>query len=263
MTARRVDTTRRNGMGFLTLNSPADRNALSGDLLTDLDNSLDALLADEHIRSIVLTGSGSVFCSGADLKTATDAGRRRALNTWMVAILRKIADAPKPVICAVNGHVRGGGIGLVAVADIAVAARSATFAFSEVRLGVVPAVISVPILQRIPSHAALPLFLTGRTFDADEAVAVGLVNAAVDGKDLEAEVQQLGGMIQRGAPSALANAKRLARRVAGIPADQAYDEMLELSSATFESAEAREGVSAFLERREPVWAELPHAVSPG
>ena len=178
------------GSRTLTLDSPHNRNALSGALLAQLGDALDAASADPAVRVIVLTGAGSVFCSGADLKErlAVAAGQQVEHRFSLPDVLQRMTDGPKPVVGRINGAARGGGLGLVAACDIAVAGRSTTFAFSEVRLGVAPAIISVPVLPRLLPRAGLELFLTGETFDADRAVAVGLLNAAAD--DLDAEVDR-------------------------------------------------------------------------
>ena len=155
----------RDRAAWITLDSPENRNALSAPLVTELGAHLRAALDDPAVRSIVLTGNGPAFCAGADLKNRGDAvapGSKKA-NPF-VEILRLMWDGPKPVIAAVNGHAFGGGIGLVAAADIAIAADSARFSFSEVRLGLIPAMISVVVLPKLGAHQTMRLFLTGERF---------------------------------------------------------------------------------------------------
>jgi methylglutaconyl-CoA hydratase len=164
-------------------------------------------------------------------------------------ILERIWTHPKPIVAKLAGHARGGGIGLIAAADIVIAAQHATFAFTEVRLGVVPAVISVTVLPRLLPHAAHELFLTGETFNATRAVVIGLVNSAVPAERLDAEVNRYTGMLIKGGPQALALTKQLLRR--DLTPD--FAAMLELSAARFASAEGQEGIRAFAEKRPPSW----------
>ena len=214
------------GVATITLDSPANRNALSAQLRRELLGHLDTALADDAVRVVVLGHTGRVFCSGMDLKESRGAGAADQGVNEVPTILQRIWTAPKPVVAKVGGPTRAGGVGLVAACDIAVAATAATFAFSEVRIGVVPAVISVTVLPRLLPRAAHELFLTGETFDAARAVAVGLVNAAVPAEELDDEVARYVGMLRLGAPGALAATKEMLRaeRPAAL-ADQ-FAEML-------------------------------------
>lgn len=239
----------RSGIATITLDSPANRNALSAQLRAELRGALARTMADESVRVVVLDHTGPVFCSGMDLKETTD-GRG---VTEFTRILEQICTHPKPVVAKVAGPARAGGIGLVAAADIAVAAEEATFAFTEVRLGLVPAVISVTVLTRMLPRPAQELFLTGETFDAPRAVAVGLLTRAVAHEALDAEVQRYTGMLARGAPEALTLTKQLLRRSPAPTMTEDFVAMLELSAARFASAEAQEGVRAFAEKRPPPW----------
>jgi methylglutaconyl-CoA hydratase len=164
------------GVATITLDSPNNRNALSAQLRQELAGHLDAALADEAARVIVLTHAGTVFCSGMDLKEASGGA---AAGQEFPRILESIWTSPKPVVARLAGPARAGGLGLVAAADIAVAADTVSFAFTEVRIGVVPAVISVTVLPRLQPRAANEMFLTGETFDAARAVQIGLLNRAV------------------------------------------------------------------------------------
>ena len=200
------------GIATITLDSPENRNALSRALVEGLEESLGAAIANDRARLIVLTGTGSVFCSGADLKDRGGGGPVAGPG-GLVAILKKIWNSDKPVIGRINGSTRAGGIGLVAACDIAVSVDSATFAFSEVRLGLIPAIISVVILPKLGLTKAMELFLTGDTFDSAEAVRLGLLNAAVPADTLDEGVGRYVGSILKGAPGALGGCKRLVREV--------------------------------------------------
>ncbi len=247
----------RGGVATVTLDSPANRNALSRALMTGLEASLDAALADDRARLIVLTGAGPVFCSGADLKElGTGGGSGQGAGPGgLVTILKRIWYSPKPVIARVGGPTRAGGIGLVAACDIAVSVDTATFAFSEVRIGVIPAIISVVILPKLGLTKGMELFLTGDTFDAGEAVRLGLLNAAVPADRLDETVRRYAGSILKGAPGALSGCKRLVREVPGMGLDPAFELTAKWSAEYFVSEEAREGMAAFAEKRPPRWAE--------
>ena len=235
----------------ITLDSPHNANALSTALLTQLGDALDAAMSDPGVRVVVLTGAGKVFCAGADLKEArTNPAGAPGLMTGVIELLW---EGSKPVICRVNGAARAGGIGLVAACDIAVATDRASFAFAEVRIGVVPAVISVPCLRRMPSRAAAEYFLTGDVFDARRAAEIGLVTSAVPAEDLDAEVARYAGMLLRGGPGALAGTKGVLRDVPVVGFAEGLALMSELSGRYFGSREAAEGMAAFAAKRDPSW----------
>jgi len=232
------------GIATITLDSPANRNALSARLRGQLLDALERTAGDDDVRVVVLDHTGPVFCAGMDLTEPPDAVKE------LPPILERIWTHPKPVVAKLAGLARAGGIGIVAAADIAVAAHDATFAFTEVRLGVVPAVISVTVLARLLPRAAHELLLTGETFDATRAVAVGLLNSTVPAGQLDTEVDRYTGMLVKGGPEALALTKQLLR--APMMA-QDFAAMLKLSAARFASAEAQEGIRAFTEKRPPSW----------
>lgn len=238
------------GVATITLDSPENRNALSAQLRSELAGHLESAMADDHVRVIVLTHAGTVFCSGMDLKEASGGA---LAGQEFPRILESIWTSPKPVVARLAGPARAGGLGLVAAADLAVAADTVSFAFTEVRIGVVPAVISVTVLPRLLPRAANELFLTGETFDAARAVAVGLVNVAVPAGQLDDEVRRFTDMLALGAPNALAATKAMLR--AARPDSMAADlaQMLELSGRHFGSDEGREGMAAFLGKRTPSW----------
>lgn len=237
------------GVAWITLDSPANRNALSRQLIAELHEAIDAAEAADA-RAIVLGHSGTTFCAGADLKERSDGP---VDSTPMVRALQRLSDGPIPSIAVVNGAVRAGGVGLMASCDLVVVHSATTFAFTEVRIGVAAAIISVPILARVnPSLLTAP-FLTGEAFDASEARAMGLVTHVSD--DVDATVGHLVDGLLEGAPAAVAATKALLRRVPTLPRPEAYEEMRRLSEALFQSADAAEGMAAFREKRKPAWAQ--------
>ncbi|MCE1178410.1 MAG: enoyl-CoA hydratase family protein [Micrococcales bacterium] len=254
-TGPRVAVEHGDGLARIALDSPHNRNALSDQLVRELHEALAAADADESVRAVVLTHTGGTFCAGADLTEASsgtigDPARARAEQ--LVDLLRAIVALGKPVIGRIDGHVRAGGMGLVAACDIVVAGPKSTFALTESRLGLAASVISVTVLPRLTSRAASQLFLTGETFDAAEAERVGLVTRAVD--DVDAAVEELRAAFAVCSPQGLRESKLLTTQavLAGLDADR--DRVAEQSSRLFASEEAREGMTAFLERRKPRWA---------
>ncbi|HEY0698597.1 MAG TPA: enoyl-CoA hydratase family protein [Micromonospora sp.] len=242
------------GARTLTLDSPHNRNALSTRLMTELLDALAAAVADESVRAIVLSHTGPVFCSGADLKETAAAYASGTVPAGRLGdVLAAVVECPKPVVARVGGPARAGGLGLVAAADIAVCAREATFAFTEVRIGVVPAVISATVLPRLTSRAAAELYLTGETFDGERAERIGLVTAATPADELDAAVAGYCAALVRGAPGALAGAKALLRRAPAGDLRGQLAELSELSTRYFLSEEGREGVLAFREKRPARW----------
>jgi len=245
----------RNRAAWIRLNRPESRNALSAELLGELSRHLQSAIDDPSVRVVVLTGTGKAFCAGADLKSQGSGVADGKSKNDFVEILKQMREGPKPVICAVNGHAFGGGIGLVAAADIAIAVRGAKFAFSEVRLGVIPAIISVVALPKLGEHHAMRLFVTGERFSADEALGYGLVHRVVEDRDLESAVWAEVDAIAKGAPNAVAAAKRLVREIPRLEPDDAYEVAAERIAKLFASAEAAEGLAAFAQKRPPNWVE--------
>jgi methylglutaconyl-CoA hydratase len=242
------------GVTTLTLDSPANRNALSTPLMRELLDALAAAQADPRVRVVVLTHTGPVFCSGADLKETAEARENGRVPAELLAdVLAAIWELPQPVVARVGGPARAGGLGLIAAADLAICTREATFAFSEVRLGVIPAVISATVLPRLAPRAAAELYLTGNTFAGVRAAEIGLVTAAVEAEGLDAAVTAYTQALVRGGPTALAGTKQLLRR---RPADSVRADLADLSARSagyFKSAEGREGVAAFREKRPAAW----------
>ncbi|MEI6360759.1 MAG: enoyl-CoA hydratase-related protein [Actinomycetes bacterium] len=244
------------GVATITLNRPEARNRLDAEAVALLVQHFDAAAQDPGVRVVVLTGSGSTFCAGADLAAAAagdEAGFAGSGPQAMVRLLTTMLDHPKPIVAKVQGHVAGGGNGLVAACDIAVASSDALFAFSEVRVGVAPAVISVACLAVMGRRDAQELFLTGERVDAQRVREAGLVTRIAPPDALDAVVAGYAALLMAGGPEALAKAKRLIRRVPGLSRDEAFAETAELSASLFSSAEAHEGMTAYLEKRPPSW----------
>ncbi|MEY8014774.1 enoyl-CoA hydratase family protein [Mycobacterium servetii] len=251
----------------LTLNSPHNRNALSSALVGQLHQGLRDAAADPAVRLVVLGHAGGTFCAGADLSEAGGAAGRSgspptspydmavARAREMTAVMRAIVSSPLPVIGAIDGHVRAGGFGLVGACDIVVAGPRSTFALTEARIGVAPAIISLTLLPKMSARAAARYYLTGTTFHAAEAAEIGLVTMAVD--DVDAAVAGLVADIGRGSPQGLAASKALTTAAVLEGFDRDADRLSEESARLFVSAEAREGMLAFLQKRQPSWASSP------
>jgi methylglutaconyl-CoA hydratase len=245
------------GVTTLTLDSPVNRNALSTPLMGELLDQLTAAVGDPAVRAVVLSHTGPVFCSGADLKETAEARADGPLPADLIGdVLAAIWEFPKPVIARVGGPARAGGLGLIAAADIAVCAEDATFAFSEVRLGVIPAIISATVLPRLAPRAAAELYLTGNVFDGRRAAEIGLVTAAVPAEELDAAVDAYRRALVRGGPLALAGTKQLLRRVPQSAIRAELAELTERSAGYFRSEEGREGVAAFREKRNAAWVPI-------
>ncbi|HLV58705.1 MAG TPA: enoyl-CoA hydratase-related protein [Natronosporangium sp.] len=238
----------------LTLDSPRNRNALSTPLMDRLSRELSAAADDESVRVVVLSHTGPVFCSGIDLAESEAARRQGTMPAAGLAdLLAQVWEFPKPVVARVGGPARAGGLGLIAAADIALCAEDATFAFTEVRLGVIPAVISATVLRRMDPRSAARLFLTGEVFDGARAARAGLVTEAVPAAELDGAVAQVCAALLRGAPAAVAGAKRLLRRQPPASVAEDLAELSALSVGYFHSDDAREGIAAFREKRDPRW----------
>nr|WP_229375983.1 enoyl-CoA hydratase family protein [Streptomyces spirodelae] len=245
-------TATEDGIRTLTLDSPHNRNALSARLVGELYAELARAEEDASVRAVLLTHTGNTFCAGADLNEAGADAASADGPRALAALLRAIAAFPKPVVARVTGHVRAGGTGLLAACDISVAGPGATFAFTEARIGVAPAVISMPVLPRTDPRAMARYYLTGERFGPAEAARIGLITLAADDPD-EALAPVLDGL-RRGSPQGLAESKRLVTREVLAAFDRDTGTLAELSARLFASDEAREGMTAFLERREPEWA---------
>lgn len=232
------------GVERLSLDATDTRNALSAPLVAALTQALADCARDPGVRAVVLTHTGGTFCAGADLKDPPLPGE-------FVALLRAVLALDKPVVARVEGHTRAGGLGLLAACDITAASSASTFAFTEVRIGVAPAVISLPLLPRTDPRALARYYLTGERFDAQEAARIGLLTAA--GDDVDAVLEPVLDGLRRAAPQGLAETKRLLTAKVLETFDRDAADLTALSARLFASPQAREGMTAFLERREPAW----------
>ncbi len=243
------------GSARLTLDSPHNRNALSSRLVAQLHAGLRDAAADPNVRVVVLGHTGNTFCAGADLSEASggdpgDLAADRARE--LAALLRAIVESPRPVIAAVDGHVRAGGMGLVGACDIAVAGPASTFALTEARIGVAPSIISLTLLPKLAPRAAARYYLTGEKFGAAEAASIGLITTAAD--DVDAAVAGLVADLRLGSPQGLAASKALTTAAVLAGFDRDSERLSVASARMFVSGEAREGMLAFLQKRRPSWA---------
>jgi len=236
----------------ITLDSPHNRNALSAQLMAELSARLGQAGADRGVRAVVLTHTGRVFCSGADL-AAAGTGSLGESGTALMALLGLIVALPKPVIARIAGHVRAGGMGIVGACDMAVAANGASFAFTEARIGVAPAMISLTTLDVMEPRQAARYYLTGETFGASVAARLGLITVACAGEELDGVVDGLVAQIRETSPQGAAETKKLLTALRRQRLDAQGPEMAALSARLFGSEEAQEGIHAFLEKRAPAW----------
>ena len=240
----------------ITLNSPHNRNALSAVLVQQLHQGLRDAAADPAVRAVVLGHTGGTFCAGADLSEASSGDALAgavARARELTALLRAIVESPLPVVAAIDGHVRAGGLGLVGACDIVVAGTKSTFALTEARLGVAAAIISLTLLPKMTARSAGRYFLTGEKFGAEEAAAIGLVTVATD--DVAGAVAAITAEIGRGSPQGLAASKALTTVAILEDFDRRAELLADQSARLFMSEEAREGMLAFLQKRPPRWAE--------
>lgn len=254
-----VDYTVEGSVARLTLNSPGNRNALSTALVEQLHQGLTDATEHAGVRAVVLGHTGGTFCAGADLAQASSGDRPADPGEIAVdrareltRLLRRILELPIPVIAAIDGHVRAGGLGLVGACDIVVAGQSSTFALTEARIGVAPSIISLTLLPKMTSRAAGRYFLTGEKFGAAEAADIGLITIATD--DVDATVAKLTADIGRASPQGLAASKALTTASLLAVFDRDAEALTRQSAELFVSEEAREGMLAFLQKRPPNWA---------
>ena len=241
-------------MARLTLDSPHNRNALSTALVEQLHQGLADAADDRGVRVVVLDHAGGTFCAGADLSEAAgqdpgDVAVDRARE--MTRTLRAILELPIPVIGAIDGHVRAGGMGLVGACDLVVAGPKSTFALTEARIGVAPSIISLTLLPKMSPRAAGRYFVTGEKFGAAEAAEIGLITEAAE--DVESAVSALTAEISKGSPQGLATSKALTTASILRRFDKDAEALTRQSAQLFVSDEAREGMMAFLQKRPPSW----------
>jgi methylglutaconyl-CoA hydratase len=245
-------------VAHVVLDRPDARNAFDGPMVRELRDAVAAASARDDVRILVLAGRGAVFCAGADLEWMKEvAGFTREKNLaearGLFELFQTIDRSPKAVVACIQGAALGGGAGLAAVADIVVAEEGAQFGFTEVRLGLVPAVISPYVVRKIGVSAARELFLTGERFTAARAAAIGLVHRVVRLDEIDAAVDERVRELLHAAPGAVAAAKDLVRSVSGHPVDGVRELVCRRIAERRASDEGREGLSAFLEKRDPGW----------
>jgi methylglutaconyl-CoA hydratase len=250
---------RTKGVAWLTLDRPEIHNAFDDRLIAELTKELEDLGADAGVRLLVLTGAGRSFSAGADLnwmrRTATYGEADNLADARALArLMQTLNELPKPTVARVNGAALGGGTGLVACCDIVVASAQATFGTTEVRLGLIPAVIGPYVLAAIGARHARRLMLTGERISAAEAARIGLVHEVVPPEQLDAAVERAVSELLQGGPDAIAAAKRLIRDLSGRPIDASLiDDTAQRIAALRAKPEAREGIGAFLDKRAPAW----------
>jgi methylglutaconyl-CoA hydratase len=255
----RVETDSR-GVATITLDRAEKHNALSAELIADLGRAAERLAADPSVRVVVLTGAGRSFSAGADLgwmraQFAAHREGRLAEARRLAHMLRRLNTLPKPLIGRINGQAFGGGLGLIAVCDVAVAVAGARFGFTETRLGLIPATISPYVLARMGEGPARSVFMSARLFDAEEARALGLVHRVVADDSLDAAIEREIEAYLAAAPGAVAAAKALARSLGPRIDEATIERSIGLLADIWESPEAQAGIAAFFERRPPPWAE--------
>lgn len=249
----------RENVATIWLNRPEVRNAFSGMMIQELDAAFDSISYNEAVKVVVLRGRGKLFCAGADLnwmKCLNDASFDVNLEEGklMARCFHKLAEIPKPVIAVAHGAALGGGIGLIAAADLAICSKEAVFSFSEVKLGLVPAIISPYVILKIGTAKAKELMLTGRKFTGNDAMAMNLVNWAVDEAAIERTLDNLLGELKENSPMALERTKNLVNRFSeSVHYLKMVDFTADVITQARKSADGQEGMQAFLEKRKPVW----------
>lgn len=250
---------RKNGVARITMNRPERHNAFNGTLVEELHRSFRDLAEDPETRCIVLQGAGKSFSAGADLEwmkqmASAPEAENRASAERMACLFRAVDTCPRPVVARIQGPALGGGSGLVCAVDVAIAGPQALFGFTEVRLGILPAVISPYVLRRIGPSEARHRFLTGSRFGPEEALRIGLVH--VFAENLDEAVERTVAAILAGAPGAQAGIKALLRQVAGRDPEEQLRLTAEAAAASRASPEGREGMAAFLQKRRPAWSRV-------
>lgn len=241
-----------NGVAEITLDRPERRNALNDEMVQELLARFRQAQEDAAARVIVLRGVGDTFCAGADLKSGGVPAQPG--EQAFAVLLRTMWNCPKPIVGCVSGSAFGGGLGLIAACDLTIGAAEAQFAFSEVRVGVVPAMISVVVIPKIGIQNAMWLFLTAERFSAERAREIGLLHRVCPRTELDTAIANVLAELRLAGPQALRHAKELVRRVPSMSMDEAFRYTSRLIGELFSSAEALEGMRAFQEKRKPSWA---------
>jgi len=250
-----VQITSQRGVMTATLADVESRNALGPELVEGLREAVAAAGADPTVRALVVTNTGTTFCAGANLKQRSGSSQRGPRSGGFEELLHEIQTSPTPIVGRIAGHVVGGGNGLAAALDISIAADHVKFGFSEVRLGVAPAIISVVCLPKMRPGEAMEAFLRGHRFSASRAAELGLINRAVPADQLDAAVEEVLADLRKGGPRALGFAKRLVHEVPRMTTKDAFQWATALSNQLFAGDEAREGMAAFLQKRDPAWVK--------
>ncbi len=249
-----------NRIARVTFNRPEIHNAFNGTVITEMSQVFSQIARDEDIRVVLLTGKGKSFCAGADLNWMRGVVKQSfeenlAESNALAELFHQIYTCRRPVVGRINGAAIGGGTGFVAVCDIAIAARSARFSFSEVKIGVVPACIGPYVVKKMGEGKARELFITGERLNADRAHEVGLVNRVVDDDQLDAEIDSVLGTLLSSGPQAITVAKKLVSEVPGMTPEQFKPFTAEMIARLRISEEGQEGMDAFLNKRKPNWVE--------
>jgi len=243
-----------NGILTVTLADVENRNALGATVVNGLHDAITRAKQDAGIRVVVVTNEGSTFCAGANLKEQSGAAKGSRPAVGFEELLGELQRSPTPFVGKIKGHVVGGGNGLVAALDIALAQEDVKFGFTEVRLGVAPAIISVVCLPKMRRGQALEAFLRGNRFPASRAAELGLISRAVPAAELDAAVDEVLADLCLGGPQALGFAKRLVYEVPAMEQKEAFAWTADLSQRLFRGEEAAAGMKAFLKREKPPWA---------
>ena len=250
-----------NGIAIIWFNRPDIRNAINPVLLAEVSKALTLLEKDPSVRAVVLAGRGAAFCAGADLKWMLEAGKaKKAAASKMGGleeVLHQLAEFPKPTLARVHGAAFAGGMGFVSACDIAVASSDAVFCLSEVKIGLIPAIISPYVVRAMGERMARRYFLTAERFDGAEAYRMGFVQELAVPEELDATINEILGHLVQGGPKALEESKKLIRLVAGNPiTPKMRTETAQRITAVRASAEGKEGIAAFLEKRKPKWVPV-------
>ncbi len=246
------------GVATLWLARPEKRNAMSARMIAELTEAAARLAEDNAIRAVVLAAEGSVFCAGGDLgwmqdQMAADGETRRREAMALATMLKALNELPKPLIGRVHGNAFGGGVGLISVCDVAVAVETARFGLTETRLGLIPATIGPYVVARMGEGMARRVFMSARVFDAEEAVALGLIRRLVPEEDLDQALEDEVSPYLDCAPGAVAEAKALALRLGASPGEAEIAASIDALVTRWETAEAREGTEAFFAKRKATW----------
>ncbi len=241
------------GAAWITLNRPEVRNAISGTLVLEVYDHLQAAQEDPDVRCIVITGAGKGFCAGADLKNPPGKASADGRVVPYPELLTAIWESEKPVLAMINGAAFAGGLGMVGAADIVITSEDAMFSFSEVKIGVIPAIIAVVCLRKLGQHHGMRLIVTGKRFGGKEAVDLGLAHVAVPYDQLRETVEAEIAAICEGGPNAVVECKKLVRQVSEMPMQEGFELTQEWSRRMFQTEEAAEGMAAFREKRKPSW----------